>query len=235
MHRAHTLYATPPRSAEDELIQKHAPMIDRLARRMANKAGIPSLQDDLWSAGALGLLDAARRFEEGRGARFETFAEHRVRGAMLDEMRRLDHLPRRLRERSEDVAKARRELAVALGRPAGDDEVAAKLDITEGELHDVEGAALPLAELDPDQDARDETPPPEERLDTARQTKQLAGSIQRLPERLQLVLSLHYQEGCTYREIAGLLKISEPRVCQLHAQALEKLRDAVGANEAAAA
>ena len=228
MHRAHALYAAPARSAEDELILKHAQMIDRLARRMANKAGIPSLQDDLWSAGALGLLDAARRFEEGRGARFETFAEHRVRGAMLDEMRRLDHLPRRLRERSEDVAKARRELAVALGRPAEDEEVAGKLDMTASELHDVEGAALPLVELDPDHDGNDETPPPEERLDRARQSKRLAGLIGRLPERLQMVLSLHYQEGCTYREIAGLLKISEPRVCQLHAQALEKLRDAAG-------
>ena len=235
MHRAHTLYASPARSPEDELILKHAPMIDRLARRMANKAGIPSLQDDLWSAGALGLLEAERRFEQGRGAKFETFAEHRVRGAMLDEMRRLDHLPRRLRERSEDVAKARRELAVALGRPAADDEVAGKLEMSESELHEVEGAALPQVELDPDRDAHDELPAPEELIDTARQTERLALQIKRLPERLQMVLSLHYQEGCTYREIAGLLKISEPRVCQLHAQALEKLRDAVGANEAAAA
>jgi RNA polymerase sigma factor for flagellar operon FliA len=164
----------------------------------------------------------------------ETFAAHRVRGAMLAAMRRLDHLPRRLRERSEAVAKARRELAQALGRPASDAEVADNLQMTEMELADVEGAAAPPVQLDPESEMRSETPAVEEQLDTARQTKMLAGHIERLPERLRMILALHYQEGCTYREIAELLKISEPRVCQLHAQALEKLRDAVGGVEEAA-
>ena len=228
MHRAHAAYANTPRTDDNELIGRYAPVIERLARRMAVKAGIPSLEDDLWSAGALGLVDAARRFETGRGVKFETFAEHRVRGAMLDELRRLDHLPRRLRERSDQVAKARRELAQALGRPASDGEVAEKLEMTETEMAELEGAAQPPAQLDPDLETADEAPAPEERLERARQGKKLAEQITRLPERLQLVLSLHYTEGCTYREIAKILEISEPRVCQLHAQALEKLRDGIG-------
>jgi RNA polymerase sigma factor FliA len=228
MHRAHAIYAAAPKQQEEtELIQRYAPLIERLARRMAAKSGIPSLQDDLWSAGALGVVDAARRFEPGRGVKFETFAEHRVRGAMLDEMRRLDHLPRRLRERSEAVAKARRELATALGRPASDLEVADAMQMTEAELIDVEGAAAPPSQLDPEQELRSDAPPVEEQLDLARQTKLLAEHVEKLPERLRTILGLHYQEGCTYREIAQLLNISEPRVCQLHAQALEKLRDAV--------
>ena len=234
MHRAHAIYAAAPGLDETELIQRYAPLIDRLARRMAAKAGIPSLQDDLWSAGALGLVDAARRFEQGRGVKFETFAEHRVRGAMLDEMRKLDHLPRRLRERSEAVAKARRELAQALGRPAVDSEVAEQMSMTATELAEVEAAALPPAQLDPEFELRSEAPAVEDQLDFARQSKLLAHHVDRLPERLKVLLGLHYQEGCTYREIAQILKISEPRVCQLHAQALEKLRDAVGAREEAA-
>ena len=234
MHRAHAIYAAAPRNDETELIQRYAPLIDRLARRMATKAGIPSLQDDLWSAGALGLVDAARRFETGRGVKFETFAEHRVRGAMLDEMRKLDHLPRRLRERSDAVSKARRELAQALGRPVFDSEVAEQMQMTATELAEVEGAAAPPAQLDPEFELRGEMPQIEDQLDFARQSKLLSQHVDKLPERLKTILGLHYQEGCTYREIAQLLKISEPRVCQLHAQALEKLRDAVGGVQEAA-
>jgi RNA polymerase sigma factor FliA len=232
MHRAHAIYAAAPKSDETELIVKYASLIERLARRMAAKAGIPSLQDDLWSAGALGLVDAQRRFEAGRGVKFETFAEHRVRGAMLDEMRRLDHLPRRLRERSEQVTKARRELAQTLGRAASDDEVADRLHLSHEELADVEGAAQPPAQIDPEESGPSEAQTAEERLDQSRSAALLARHVKTLPERLQTVLGLHYQEGCTYREIAQILKISEPRVCQLHAQALEKLREGMGASAA---
>jgi RNA polymerase sigma factor for flagellar operon FliA len=227
MHRVPAIYAAAPALDEAELIARYGHLIEKTARRLAVKSGIQSLEDDLWSAGALGLLEAARRFEPGRGARFETFAEHRVRGAMLDEMRRLDHLPRRLRERSDQVAKARRDLATALGRPATDDEVVRKMRISHEELVDVEGAAQPFAPLDPEQTTPSDAEMADDLLERGRLGKRLAEQITKLPERLQTVLGLHYQEGCTYREIAQLLKVSEPRVCQLHAQALDLLREGI--------
>ena len=105
MHRALATYASGGGNEADELIQRYSALIDRVARRIAMRTGLQSAFDDLWSAGALGLLEAARRFDGGRGVTFETFVEHRIRGAMLDELRRMDHLPRRLRSRTDDLQK----------------------------------------------------------------------------------------------------------------------------------
>src|SRR5688500_10775573 len=102
MHRAIANYATGSQD-EGQVIRKYSGIIDRLARRFVMRTGLSSAYDDLWSAGALGLVEAVRRFDGSKGASFETFAEHRVRGAMLDELRRLDHLPRRLRNRTDDL------------------------------------------------------------------------------------------------------------------------------------
>src|ERR1044071_2477256 len=121
MHRAPATYAAKSSDA-DELIQRYGSLIDRVARRIVMRTGLGSAFDDLWSAGALGLLEAA-----GRGVTFETFVEHRIRGAMLDELRRMDHLPRRLRSRTDDVQKARQKLSGQLGREASVDELAAEL------------------------------------------------------------------------------------------------------------
>ncbi|MBS2022417.1 MAG: sigma-70 family RNA polymerase sigma factor [Deltaproteobacteria bacterium] len=227
MHRAHSAYA-PARTEDDVLIERHATMLLRLSRSIAARTGNPSIEGDLWTAGALGLVDAARRFEHGRGAKFESFAEHRVRGAMLDELRRLDHLPRRMRARSEQVAKARRKMTQELGRTATDDEIAGSLGMSTEELTEVEGAALPPAPLDPELIPEGTGPAPDEELDRSRKVMWLTQQVKNLPERLRTVLGLIYQEGCTYREIAQMMDVSEPRICQLHAQALELLREAAG-------
>ena len=226
MHRAHAIYGSAP-TDDGALVREHAAMIDRCARRIAAKAGAPQLADDLWSVGALGLIDAARRFEGGRGVRFTTFAEHRVRGAMLDELRRMDHLPRRMREKSDAVAQARKKLAQEKGRPADDAEVARVCGVTLEEMAEIEGAAMPLAELDLDVAKIDDEPGPEEQTQRKQEAARLTVKISALPERLQTVLALHYVEGCTYREIAHMLNVSEPRVCQLHAEAVALLRGAL--------
>ena len=122
-HRAVVTY-TSAGSDADELIQRYGTLIDRVARRITMRTGLQSAFDDLWSAGALGLLEAAKRFDGGRGVNFETFVEHRIRGAMLDELRRMDHLPRRLRSRTDDLQKARKKLQLQLGRAASTDELA---------------------------------------------------------------------------------------------------------------
>jgi RNA polymerase sigma factor FliA len=222
--RAHTLCAATTAEDEASLVTRHAGMIDRVARRIAAAAGQLPLREDLWSVGALGVIDAARRFDGARGVRFEAFAEHRVRGAMLDELRRMDHLPRRLRERTKRVAKVRSRLSQDKGSPATDAEVAASLGISMEELAKVEAASQPLMPLDPEMAARLDEPTPEAQVERKHVAAALAECVKRLPERMQLLLALHYQEDCTYREIAVVLGVSEARICQLHGQALGRLR-----------
>jgi RNA polymerase sigma factor for flagellar operon FliA len=229
MHRAVNSYAT--KDANDEAaaaLQKHGTLIDRLARRLVARTGLHSAYDDLWSAGALGLLEAMRRFDSSKGASFETFAEHRVRGAMLDELRRQDHLPRRLRNRTDEMQKAKKALSGKLGREPTVEEVAEEMNVDLDEVSGVHALLEPHVPLDSVMAslvAEDSVEDPMMRKQTA---QRLASAIEKIPERLQLVLQLHYVEGLTYKEIAGMLDVSEPRICQLHADAITKVRAAMG-------
>ena len=226
--RALATYASTTTEADD-LIQRYATLIDRVARRIVLRIGVRSAFDDLWSAGALGLLEAAGRFDAGRGVSFETFVEHRIRGAMLDELRRMDHLPRRLRARADDFQKAKQKLTARLGREASSDEIAAELNVELDEVGGMEALSEPPVSLEKvAMAAASEEAGIEDRLARAQAAKALAASFAELPERLQTVLGLHYLEGLTYREIAKILDVSEPRVCQLHADGLKKLRGALG-------
>jgi RNA polymerase sigma factor for flagellar operon FliA len=229
MHRrALATYASATTEADD-LIQRYGTLIDRVARRIVLRIGLQSAFDDLWSAGALGLLEAAGRFDVARGVSFETFVEHRIRGAMLDELRRMDHLPRRLRSRADDLQKAKQKLSTRLGREASSDEVAVEMNIDLDEVSGIEALSEPHVSLETvAQAAASEESGIEDRLARAQAAKALAASFQELPERLQTVLGLHYLEGLTYREIAKMMDISEPRVCQLHADGLKKLRGSLG-------
>lgn len=226
MHRGSQLYSQP--EAQDaQLIRRHAAMLERCARRLCQKMGNDSSYDDLWSVGALGLLEAARRFDAARDIRFESFAEHRVKGAMLDELRRLDHLPRRLRADVEGVGKAKRELAQATGREATQDEVAKQVGMGLEEVAELELLLQPPVELTPELPLASHAPTQDEIALKKERAAALAVHIGELSERLQLVLSLVYVEECTYKEVAQLLKVSEPRVSQLHTEALKKLRAAM--------
>jgi RNA polymerase sigma factor FliA len=228
MHRALSRYGGSTRTDDNELLQRHGQIVDRLARWLVLRTGMSSAYDDLWSAGALGLLEANKRFDPTRGVSFESFAEHRVRGAMLDELRRLDHLPRRLRSRTDDLKKARHKLGTELGREATLEEVAKEMDTDLQEVAEMESLLQPAVSLESviprlaagqsldDEAARRET------------LGMLAEAIERVPERLRMVLGLVYIEGLTYSEIGGLLQVSEPRVCQLHGEALKHLRKEMG-------
>ena len=227
MHRALATYSSTASGNDgDELIQKYSSVIDRIVRRIVMRTGLQSAFDDLWSAGALGLMEASRRFDPSRGVTFETFVEHRIRGAMLDELRRMDHLPRRLRSRTDDVQKARKKLQGQLGRDVSTEEVAAELKLDMEEVGGIEALMEPHVPLDRWAQAAttDEEASVEDRLSRAQMVAALEGAIRTLPERLQTVLGLHYLEGLTYREIAKMLDVSEPRVCQLHSDGLRKLR-----------
>lgn len=224
MHRAHARYAAEGDS-DAALIARHADLIDRAARRLASRTAGAVSADDLWSAGALGLIEAARRFDASREVRFETFAEHRIRGAMLDEMRRMDHLPRRLRDQAEQVEKARARLGQKLQREPTPDEVSDAVGIGAEELAALEGLSEPHTTVLDKLEAP--TVPGDEHVARRQAAWTLANAIEGLPERQQLVLSLHYVEGLTYREIAKILDVSEPRVCQIHGEAIGKLRHAL--------
>jgi RNA polymerase sigma factor for flagellar operon FliA len=233
MHRAIATYVStvPELSDEAALLEKYQALVERVARRLVWRTGMQSAYDDLWSAGALALLEAGHRYDPTKGASFATFAEHRVRGAMLDELRSMDHLPRRLRNRTDDMAKAKRKLEEELGREATVDEIAKELDL---EIDEVAGIAalmephLPLDSVLHRVSSLDDSNASLERAETV---KRLTRAIEVLPERLRMVLALHYDEDLTYREIAKLMQVSEPRVCQLHGDALKKLREQMGSEE----
>jgi RNA polymerase sigma factor FliA len=228
MHRAIATYASaavPTGADEAALLEKYQALVERLARRLVWRTGMQSAYDDLWSAGALALLEASRRYDPAKGASFATFAEHRVRGAMLDELRSMDHLPRRLRNRTDDVAKTKHKLEEVLKREPTVDEIAADLEL---DIDEVAGIAalmephLPLDSVLHRVCSEDDSNASLERAETV---KRLTRALEALPERLRMVLALHYDEDLTYREIAKLLQVSEPRVCQLHGDALKRLRE----------
>lgn len=222
MHRAEAAYTLP--SSDTELIRRYATLIDRAARRVAARVGLAHLAEELWSTGALGLLEAARRFEPSRGVRFETFAEHRIRGAMLDELRKMDHLPRRLRADTERVDRGRAALVRQLGREPEADELARHLGLELDQLAELEQLRQPPLPLAEAVAVAGEAETADDRVDRARAIGLLVAAIDGLSERLRTVLSLYYVEDLTLKEIAGLLRVSEARVCQLHGEAVKRLR-----------
>jgi RNA polymerase sigma factor for flagellar operon FliA len=232
MHRAHARYASG--ASEDALIARHAAVIERCARRLAARTAGAIAAEDLWSAGAVGLLEASRRFDAARDVQFEQFAEHRIRGAMLDELRRMDHLPRRLRNDLDRVDRARARLGQLLGREPDSAELADDLAISLEDLHAVQLLGLPHLEVGSAAEAAhlsSGTARGDEAAMRAQALRATAAAVAGLSERLQLVLSLHYEEGLTYREIAKVLGVSEPRVCQLHGEAMKVLRAALAERE----
>ncbi len=226
MHRAHQVYAAPLKEDVPGLLQKYGHIIERVARQISTRIGTPSLYDDLWSVGALGLIDSAGRFDSTRGVRFESFAEHRIRGSMIDELRRMDHLPRRLRASVDKVQKAKNDLTQTLGQTPTTVEIAEHMQM---DVEEVDSAlsltqpALPLEE----ELLTHTSPNADEQISREQLQKTLASAVEALPERLRILMGLHYLEGLNYREIAKVLGVSEPRVCQLHAEAIGKLRESL--------
>jgi RNA polymerase sigma factor for flagellar operon FliA len=234
-------YESHGRASDGEIVRKYGHLVERMARQISAKVGSDSAKDDLWSVGALGLVDAARRFDAARGIKFETFAQHRIRGAMLDELRQMDHLPRRLRTAAEKVADQRRKLSTELGREPASDEVAKALDMTIEELQELETVSQPLLAFDAPEVssaleplAGDE-PTPMEVAMKRQLGVQLAAAVECLTERQRQVVALYYVEGLIYREIAKVLGVSEPRVCQIHGDAMKALRGRLQEGDAAAA
>jgi RNA polymerase sigma factor for flagellar operon FliA len=224
----------------DRLILTYAPLVKFVAGRLG--ASLPSHVDeqDLVSSGLLGLVSAIERFDPDREIKFETYAITRIRGAIIDELRSLDWVPRSVRTRAREIERAIAELERTLRRVPTDDEIAAKVGITRQELEDSlsEISRSSMAALDElwspsgggDQIALIDTiedeaaPDPEFSLEQAEMKEALGDAIARLPEREKLVVTLYYYEELTLREIGEVLGVTESRVSQLHTKAVLRLK-----------
>jgi len=230
-------YFTAPAVNETQLVQRHSDLVRRIAHHLM--ARLPSSVDvgDLIQAGLIGLLEAARNFSGAHGASFETYAGIRIRGAMLDELRRGDWAPRSLHRRQREISAAMHVIEQESGREARDSEVAERMGIGLEEYHrSVQDAAqcrvLSISprsgEDEGDIDAPSDVDGPQRELERSEFQGELAAAIRALPERERLVLSLYYEDELNLREIGAVLEVSESRVCQIHGQALLRLRARLG-------
>lgn len=221
-----------PRPPRDELIQRGLPIVRRLAFRLARR--LPPNVDvgDLIGAGTEGLLKAIEGYDPGHAARFETYAEARVRGAILDELRAQDALTRHGRRQMSAVTRTMRRLETELGRAPEEQEVAAAMGIDLDAYQKLTEnlsrapALANLGALDPDDVAGGTDSAGE--FESRELKTQLMSAIKRLPERTQTVLGLYYQEECTLAEIGEILGVTESRVCQILGDATARLRTALG-------
>jgi RNA polymerase sigma factor for flagellar operon FliA len=222
----------------ERLVTQYASLVKRIAYHIMSRLP-PSVQvDDLIQAGMIGLLEAARNYDAGQGASFETYAGIRIRGAMLDEIRKGDWAPRSVHRKARQVAEAVREIENTTGRDARDHEVAQALGMSLNEYHktlqDANGCRLlSFEEMGAGEDGfsarfgRSDGSPFEgvQREDFKRN---LAEAIAGLPDRERLVLTLYYDEDLNLREIGAVIGVSESRVSQIHSQALLRLQARLG-------
>ncbi|RMG16463.1 MAG: FliA/WhiG family RNA polymerase sigma factor [Planctomycetota bacterium] len=223
-------------SAEDERVLQYLPLVQHVIGRL--NASLPTGLDreDLFSAGVCGLIQAARSYDPSKGASFKTHAYTRIRGEILDELRRADALPRRKRQRLHELQRTFDEQCAARGRPPTLDELAEAMDVSAESLDELlclaKSASLVSLDsaIEPEGFSLAETiRDPEERSPLAaaslsERQEALAEALAALPPREREVLGLYYMEGLLLREIGKLLGVSESRVCQLHTRALYMLR-----------
>ena len=219
-------------------IDQYIPLVRRLAHHLIAKLPASVQIDDLIQAGLIGLMDAITRFEEGQGAQFETYASQRIRGAMLDELRSADWMPRGVRQGQRKIETATMKAEQKLGRSASEQEIAevmgVSLDEYQSMLFESRGAQLVYyddyaedgdgegyldRQMDGDEDAN-----PLEMLGDQRFRQTLIQAIEELPEREKMLMGLYYEQELNFREIAAVLGVTESRVCQLHTQAVSRLK-----------
>lgn len=222
---------------KDALLDQHSSLVKKLAYQLKSKLP-PSVEvDDLIQAGMMGLLDAANKYEDGHGAQFETYAAQRIRGSMLDELRSSDWLPRSIRKNMREVETSISKLEQQLGRQPSETEVAQKLSLSlEGyydklshcsghqlvyyeDFHDAESQGEHFL----DRFIKDESNPMQALLESDFK-EAIVDAIENLPEREKMLMGLYYEQDMNLKEIGAILNVSESRVCQLHSQAVGRLR-----------
>ncbi len=231
------MYTAKGKIDQNALIQEYLPVVRRQALALQVKLPASIELDDLIQAGVVGLLDAMGRFDSGAGASFATFASQRIRGAMIDELRTRDWLPRSARRNARAMDDCIRRLEQQLGHPPAERDIAKALDMTLEEYRQLlsdtnNGHLLPFEELveeggEPESTAKSFASPFDMIMDE-QQRERLVQAIDELPEREKLLLGLYYQEELNLKEIGAVLGVTESRVCQLHSQAISRLRAKLG-------
>ncbi len=214
------------------------PLVELVVQRMVPQVPSFMTKEDMISAAMVGLIDAANKFDPTKGVKFKTFAEYRVRGAILDEMRKLDWFSRSMRDKQNQLTQTMLRLERQLGRSPEEDEMAREMTLTIDEYHDLLGEVSHLGcvslheTLDHSEEGRSFLdslediggPVPDDLLEKEEMTRMMADILDELAEKERLVIALYYYEELTQKEIAEVLSVSEGRVSQLHSQALLKLR-----------
>ena len=224
----------------EEVIIQYSPMIKYVANRIAMRLPPHIEVDDLISVGVLGLMDAISKYDSSRGAKFKTYAEFRVRGAILDELRSMDWVPRSIRQKASQVDKVVQGLQAKLRRTPEDEEVAQEMGLSLDQFHETlnETKSIPIFSLEDlgiakesgDQQSlldclagkADADPQTQIRLVELKEI--IAKAIDALPEKERLMVSLYYYEELTMKEIGAVLDITESRVSQIHSKAVYRLR-----------
>lgn len=225
---------TSERTQQEQLINRYAPLVKRIAYHLLARLPASVQVEDLMQAGMIGLLEASRKYDAGKGASFETYAGIRIRGAMLDEVRKGDWAPRSVHRNTRMVTDAIRAVEARTGRDAKDSEVAAELKLSLDEYYGILGDTMGSRLFSFDdlmeggehglEESGSHELEPGRGLEDERFRKALADAIANLPERERLVLSLYYDEELNLKEIGEVLGVSESRVCQLHSQCAARLR-----------
>ena len=232
------MYTAKGHLDRDAQIRQHVPLVRRLAHHMLAKLP-PNIElDDLIQVGMIGLAEALSRYSADHGVQFETFAMQRIRGAMIDELREGDWVSRGSRKSQKEIERAVHKLEQKLGRSPSESAIAAELGMTLPEyqqlLGKVRGTQLVYLEDISgsgdsedsflDRHAGDEEADPVNLLQNRRMREALVGAINNLPEREQYIMSMYYEHDMNLKEIAAVLGVTESRVCQLHSQAVARLR-----------
>ena len=224
---------------KDKLIMEYAPLIKFIAQKIAIRLPSNIELDDLISSGVIGLMDAIEKYDPTRDNKFKTYAEFRIRGSILDELRAQDWVPRSVRDKAKMLDRAMIELESEQGRTATDEEIAEKLNLNMEEYYDFVNQVRPVSLLSIDEvnsfsnvDKKSilnilegaKLNNPYNQLNVKTVKNIVAKAIEDLPERQRLVLSLYYYEDLNLKEIGKILRVTESRVSQLHAQAVARLR-----------
>jgi RNA polymerase sigma factor for flagellar operon FliA len=228
------MYDNLKATIHDELVTQYAPLVKRIAYHLKARLPATVVVDDLLQAGMIGLIEASRKYDADQGASFETYAGIRIRGAMLDELRRNDWAPKSVHRKVRDITEAIREIENREGRDARDEEVIGLLNISKDEYYKTlqnisTHKVISWEELGVDEEAIrnsvvEHRPGLHEELEKSRFQEKLAEAIASLPEREKMIVSLYYDSELNLREIGSVLNVSESRISQLLSQAHIRLR-----------
>lgn len=224
----------------EQIILEYAPLVKLVAGRLSMYLGYNVEYEDLCSYGIFGLIDAIDKFDSLKDVKFETYASLRIRGSILDQIRKMDWIPRTIRQRQRQIDTIMKNIEAQKGRPATDEEIAAGLGVSEDEYVQMQSqmkitGVVSLnefmetgAEVPTEQTTQYRFDTPEEVVDKEELKEKLAEALMLLTEKEQKVITLYYYEDLTLKEIANVLEVSESRVSQLHTKALQKMKTKMG-------